>query len=108
MASVPREAGTSNLGPSRGPLVKIFDNLGPRGQVTQTEPYYTPVDQFSAFTQGSFPNGAGGVTPRFIDTLAHELEHFLADGQAVHGWGLRRRGAHGRDGMIVPGPRPVL
>jgi hypothetical protein len=30
------------------------------------------------------PNGAGGVTPGYIDTLAHELEHFLADGLAVH------------------------
>lgn len=44
------------------------------------------------------PNGAGGVTPGFIDTLAHELEHFLADGQAVH--------MPVTAGAIFPGPVP--
>ncbi len=48
-------------GQSRGTVVKIFDNLGGRGRVAASDPYYQPVDTFTAFTQGLFPNGVGGV-----------------------------------------------
>jgi len=56
-------AGASTIGPSRGPMVKIFDRLGPRlFDVNNQVGPQTPLDQFQAFFSGFFPNGVGGMS----------------------------------------------
>jgi hypothetical protein len=56
-------AGGGSSGPSRGPLIKIFDRIGPSGVITANgnNPQNDPLDQFYAFTSGLYPNGLGGV-----------------------------------------------
>jgi hypothetical protein len=69
-------AGGGQNQPNRGPRVRIFDNLGtlipqndpifggfpvlPNTTVGNQNPYF-PIDDFIAFTAGSFPGGVGGV-----------------------------------------------
>jgi hypothetical protein len=68
-------AGGGQNQPLRGPRVRIFDNLGtlisatdplgatpilPNTDIGNQHPYF-PIDDFIAFTAGSFPGGVGGV-----------------------------------------------
>jgi hypothetical protein len=72
-------AGPGQNQPLRGPRVRIFDNLGtlinptnpsnsfpvlPNTGPGNQDPY-SPIDDFIAFTAGSFPGGVGGVAYGF-------------------------------------------
>ncbi len=78
-------AGTSTIGPSRGPLVKIFDRFGPLlfGAGNTVAPQ-TPLDQFQAFLSGFFPNGVGGMSYGFgqLDEPTRDVFDLSLIGQA--------------------------